>query len=152
MLKHKRLKLDIELVPSSSWGLNLRNLLMPKMWKKLREEVVAKYNNRCAVCGKGGKLHAHEVWNYDDKNHIQKLKDIITLCTMCHATKHIGLAGIQASEKGSSYENLIKHFMKVNNCSREVFEKHLKSAFQKFEERSHYEWQIDLTTYRNRLK
>lgn len=149
-----KLRLAIELVPASSWNQNLRSLLKPQMWKSLRKEVYKKNNHKCAICGRrpGGplarreKLHAHEVWEYDDKKHIQRLKDIITLCRMCHAVKHIGLSGIKAGKGKISYESLVKHFMKVNNCERGVFEKHQKEAFKKFEERSRYEWTLDLRT------
>ena len=148
----KILKLTIELVPSSSWNQNLRSLLKPKMWESLRKEIYKKYNYKCAICNSGGRLHAHEVWEYDDKNHIQKLENLIALCSKCHAVKHIGLAGIQASEGKINYENLVKHFMKVNNCDRQTFEKHSEEAFKKFEEQSRYEWQIDLSDYQKGLK
>src|SRR3989304_10056088 len=108
----EKLKLEIELVPASSWNNNLRNLLKPKMWENLRKEVYRKYNYKCAICNSDGRLHAHEIWGYDDKNHIQKLVDIIALCSKCHAVKHIGLAGIQAREGKINFEKLIKHFMK----------------------------------------
>ncbi|KKQ37909.1 MAG: hypothetical protein US53_C0006G0003 [Candidatus Woesebacteria bacterium GW2011_GWA1_37_7] len=140
------LKLTIELVPSSSWNQNLRSLLKPQMWERLRKEIYKKFNYKCAICRSGGKLHAHEVWEYDDENHIQKLVDIIALCSKCHAVKHVGLAGIQASEGKLNFENLVKHFMKVNNCDRVTFEKHRDKAFNKFEERSRYDWSLDISS------
>jgi len=146
----KKLKLEIELVPASSWNNNLRNLLKPQMWENLRKEVYRKYNYKCAICGAGGQLHAHEAWEYDDKNRIQKLVNLIALCSKCHAVKHIGLAGIRASDGKLNYEKLINHFMKINNCNREVFEKHQIKAFKKFEERSRYEWQLDLNNLINK--
>ncbi len=141
----KKLKLTIELVPSSSWNQNLRSLLKPIMWEKLRKSIYKKNNYKCAICNSGGRLHAHEVWEYDDKNHTQKLKSLIAVCSKCHAVKHIGLAGIQASKGKLNYENLVKYFMKVNNCDRITFEKHQKETFKKFEERSRYEWELDLS-------
>ncbi|KKQ51905.1 HNH endonuclease [Candidatus Woesebacteria bacterium RIFCSPHIGHO2_01_FULL_39_17] len=146
----KKLKLIIELVPASSWNQNLRSLLKPQMWEKLRKEVYKKHNYKCAICKSGGRLQAHEVWEYDDKNHIQKLVDLVALCSKCHAVKHIGLAGIQASEGKLNYDNLIKHFMKVNNCGRDVFEKHQTEAFKKFDERSCYEWSTDFSEYKSK--
>jgi len=148
----KSLKLTIKLVPASSWNQNLRSLLKPKMWESLRKEIYKKYNYKCSICNSDGRLHAHEVWEYDDKNYIQKLVDIITLCSKCHAVKHIGLAGIQASEGKTNFENLVKHFMEVNNCDRETFEKHQREAFKKFEERSKYDWLIDLKTYTTKFQ
>jgi len=140
----KKLKLTIELVPSSAWQNNLRNILKSHMWKNLRESVYKKSDYKCSICGNAGILHAHEVWEYDDKNHIQKLKDIVALCKDCHAVKHIGLAGLQASKGEINYDRLIKHFIKVNGCDKEAFIKHRSAAFKKFEERSKYDWTLDL--------
>jgi len=92
------------------------------------------------------------IWEYDDKKHIQMLKDLVALCSKCHAVKHIGHAGIQASEGKLNYEKLIKHFMQVNNCDRVTFDKHLAEAYKQFEERFHYDWQLDLSEYQKGLK
>lgn len=140
----QNLKLTIELVPASMWNNNLRSLLKKDMWDNLRKKVYKKYNYKCAICGSGGLLHCHEAWEYNDKNRIQKLKNIIALCSKCHAVNHIGHAGIQASKGKVNYENLVKHFMKVNNCDRLTFQKHLKLVTEKYEDRSKLEWQLDL--------
>ena len=148
---NQNLKLIIELIPHSSWNNNLRSILKPKMWNDVRKKVYIKCNYRCIVCGGGGKLHAHEVWKYDDENHIQSLFDIVALCSKCHAVKHFGHAGIQASQGKLNYENLVRHFMKINNCNRETFEKHRDESFKQFEERSRYEWTLELTRYKNKI-
>ncbi|OGM09469.1 HNH endonuclease [Candidatus Woesebacteria bacterium RBG_13_34_9] len=143
----KKLKLTIELVPASTWDNNLRNLLKSQMWEYIRKSVYKKCNYKCVICKNKTGLHAHEIWKYDDKNHIQKLVNIFALCSKCHSIKHLGFAGLQISKGKVNYENLVKHFMQVNNCSREIFEKHQKKALKKFEERSHFDWQIDLSEY-----
>jgi hypothetical protein len=143
------LKLTIEMVPESSWNNNLRSLLTPVMWKNIRNLVLNKNGNKCLICnrtsariayGSESKLHAHEVWDYDDQNKIQTLKDIIPLCYYCHGVKHFGYSSLKSNK-----EIFIKHFMKVNNCTRRVFQKHLLDENEKFEERSKYEWQLDLS-------
>ncbi len=136
------LKLTIELVPSSSWQYNLRSLLKPSMWNQIRKKVYLKFNNQCAICNsKSPKLQAHEVWTYEDENHIQTLKDIIPICFMCHGVKHIGFTSLKGPE---NTEKFVKHFMKVNSCDRMTYQKHLKEEMGKFDERSKYEWQLDL--------
>jgi len=145
----EKLKLTIELVPASSWYNNLRSLLKKEMWDNLRKTVYAKCNYKCAICNSKGKLHCHEIWKYNDKKHIQKLVDLVALCTKCHWIKHIGLAGIHTSQERLSFEKLVKHFMKVNDCDRTTFEKHKSEAFKKWEERSRYEWTMDLSVYKN---
>ena len=72
---------------------------------------------------------------------------------MCHKIKHIGfwcytVDGRKLMEKaGLTREDLINHFCKVNNCTREEFEKHEEEAFKIWRERSKYEWKIDLGKY-----
>lgn len=147
--KQNNLKLTIEFVPSSAWQNNLRHILTKKMWDDLRKRVYAKYGGKCAICGKvPKKLHAHEVWEYDDKNHIQHLKDIIPLCSLCHLVKHPGFASINESRGGAPMVAVIAHFCLVNKVGREMFQKHYEEELGKWNERSRYEWMIDLTRYK----
>ena len=143
------LKLTIELVPASSWNLNLRSFLKPQMWRELRKKTYERYNFRCAICATRGKLQAHEVWEYNDKKHIQKLKGLISLCNSCHLVKHFGFAGVKASQGKADFRKIAKHFMKVNKCDYKTFEKHYTNAFKKFEERSRYDWQIDIIDFKS---
>jgi len=142
------LKLTIELVPKTSWYSNMRNKMRPSQWDKLRKNVYEEYENKCGICGsKKGRLNCHEIWKYDDTNHEQKLKGFIALCDMCHHVKHIGYAGILAVEGQLDFEKVIRHYMKVNNCNKETFEKHKKRAFSKWRKRSTYKWKVDLGEY-----
>ena len=134
------LKLTIELVPATAWNNNLRKILKPSVWNKIRNEVYKKYDYKCAICQSPYKLHCHEVWDYDDLINIQKLVGLQALCRNCHLIKHIGLAGI----KSKNFENVIKHFMKVNSCDRVTFQKHYKDELELFEKRSHFDWELDL--------
>lgn len=149
-MEKKDLKLTIELIPESAWGENLRKYLPKEIWEKIRKEVFRKANYKCSICGKRGKLHCHEVWEYDDQNHILKLKGFMALCENCHLIKHWGMATILASEGKIKLEDLIKHFMEVNNCDRLTFEEHKKEAIQKFNERSRYEWLIDISILKDK--
>ncbi len=141
--------MKIELVPSTSWYDNLRKVLPKSEWDKIRKRTYAKYGHRCGICGAEGKLNCHEIWEYDDKKHVQKLIDFIALCDMCHHVKHIGLAGILASEGKLDYDKVIEHFMKVNNCNKNAFEKHREEAFAKWREHSEHEWHVDLGEYKD---
>jgi len=118
--KSDKLKLTIELVPSTSWYDNLRKYTSKEDWDKIRKRTYAEYGNRCGICEAEGRLNCHEIWEYDDKKHIQRLVGFIALCDMCHHVKHIGLAGILASEGKLDYEKVVEHFMKVNNCDRDT--------------------------------
>lgn len=141
------LRLTIELVPEPCWYSNLRDVLPRPIWDKLRREVYAASGHRCGICGAGGMLHCHEVWSYDDAAHIQRLEGFRALCTLCHHVKHIGLAGLLASQGRLDYEAVVAHFMRVNGCDRATFQRHYQAAMAQWRERSRYEWQTDLGDY-----
>lgn len=147
-MDHTQLKLTIELVPQSAWNNNLRHVLPKNMWDDIRKIVYAKYDGKCAICQKPSKkLHAHEVWKYDDKTHIQHLQDIIPLCSLCHLVKHPGFASVNEGRGGAPMIAVIAHFKRVNKVDESVFRKHYQEELVKFEERSKYEWTMDLRRY-----
>jgi hypothetical protein len=93
-------------------------------WDHLRNLVYATYNDRCGICHASGHisgvtLHCHEIWQYDDEHHVQRLAGFIALCEMCHHCKHIGLAGIRASEGTLDFQQVIAHVMAVRSALRE---------------------------------
>jgi hypothetical protein len=139
-----QLRLTIELVPESCWYSNLRDVLPRALWDKLRRQVYAASGYRCSVCGGGGVLHCHEVWRYDDATRIQRLEGFRALCTLCHHVKHIGLAGLLASQGKLDYDAVVAHFLAINNCSRADFQRRYNAAFAQWRERSRVEWQTDL--------
>ncbi len=138
------LRLTIELVPETCWYTNLRQVLPPAQWDRLRREVYRRFGYHCAVCGAGGKLHCHEVWAYDDATHVQSLQGFRALCENCHHIKHLGFAGILAGRGQLDYDQLIAHFCSVNGCDDQTFERHRAAAFAEWRERSRHEWQTDL--------
>lgn len=150
--KPKEFKLKIELVPSTSWYDNLRKYISKENWDKIRKKVYANYGYKCGICNEEGRLNCHEIWEYDDKKYIQRLVGFIALCDMCHHVKHIGLAGILANAGKLDYEKVVEHFIKVNNCNRDTFEKHKEKAFDDWRERSSHEWHVDLREYKNIIK
>jgi hypothetical protein len=90
------------------------------------------------------KLHCHEIWEYDNKKHVQTLVDVMALCYMCHSIKHIGFAFTRMwaeDDNPRKIENrLIRHFTKINKCGRGVFVTHVKEEFAKYEERNRHQW------------
>jgi len=143
----RKLKLTIELVPKTSWYNNMRKVLPKTEWDKLRKQTYAEYGHKCGICDAEGRLNCHEIWEYDDSNHRQRLLGFIALCNLCHHVKHIGLAGILASKGQLDYEKVVEHFVKVNRCGRRGFDKHRKKAFTQWAERSKHDWQVDLGEY-----
>ena len=66
---------------------------------------------------------------------------------MCHHVKHIGLAGILANQGRLDFNKVIEHFCKVNNCSKNEFNKHQTEAFDTWRKRSNYQWEQDFGKY-----
>jgi len=147
------LELTIELVPSTVWYSSLYRLLPREVWDKIRNEIIKNNGRKCQVCGETeGKMNLHEIWEYDDVKHVQKLDGFILLCEMCHHVKHIGLAGILANEGKLDYNEVIEHFCKVNDCTKKEFEKHRTEAFDVWQKRSEYEWKQDFGEYGGFIK
>jgi hypothetical protein len=142
-------RLTIELVPEPCWYANMRKAMSTSQWDRLRRQVYAEYDHKCEVCGvHPEQLNCHERWSYDDRKHVQRLEGFIALCDWCHHVKHIGLAGLLADEGRLDYEQLIAHFTRVNECSREAFEEYRKAAFKEWERRSRSKlWRTDLGAY-----
>lgn len=143
------MKLEIELVPSTVWHSSLYRLLSRKVWNKIRIEIIRENGRKCQVCGETeGIMNLHELWRYDDGKHIQKLEGFILLCKMCHHVKHIGLAGILASQGKLDYEKVVEHFCKVNKCTKREFKEHEVKAFETWERRSKHQWKQDFGEYK----
>jgi hypothetical protein len=141
------LRLPIELVPASAWGQNLRALLPEPEWQALRRRVVTNAAGRCMICGaRSRRLHCHEVWQWDDERHVQRLLGCQARCALCHHVAHIGLAGRLAADGRLDLERVIRHFMRVNGCDRATFQACHDEAMRRWEERSRHEWTLDLTT------
>ena len=136
-------KLTIEMVPKTSWYNSLYNKVSESIWDKIRKETLQKYKNKCGICSSVIKLSCHEIWEYDDKKHIQKLKGFISLCNLCHSIKHIGRTFLLAKEDKINLKSVVNHFMKVNSCNKEEFDKYLETVKDLWKERSKYKWQID---------
>ena len=138
----KKLILKIELVPTPLHYKTLRKLISQTEWRKLKEKVFEKEGRKCWICGvKNVRLNLHETWEYDDKNFIQKLKEIHHLCDSCHDIKHLGFA---TQIKKVDKELLINHFCKVNKCSKSDFEKHNLNCYERWLLRNGEEWKQEL--------
>ena len=135
-------KLNFELIPDSCWFSNLRSALPKEVWDKIRKKAYAKAGGKCSICGKNAKLEAHESWDYDEKNNVQKLKRIIAVCHDCHSVIHIERTRLLGNELAAE-----RHFMQVNNCSYAEYRKALGKANEDHQRRNKVlEWQVD-TSY-----
>lgn len=136
------MKLDFELVPDSCWYSNLRSILTPAQWDAVRRKAYARADGKCTVCGAPSRrLEAHERWTYDEKNGVQKLKEVSAVCRDCHEVIHIGRTQLMGGEGRAS-----AHFMKVNGCSYAEYRKALGRANEEHRRRNSVpEWKLDLS-------
>ena len=142
-----KIKLSIELIPSTCHFSNVRTTVKPKEWDKIRHISYEKAGHVCEICGDTGKnqghkhnVECHEIWEYDDVNHIQKLVGLISLCVHCHQVKHIGRA-----IKMGRLTQCVKQLAKVNKWTREQIDKHIEESFEIYKERSKFQWELDIT-------
>jgi len=139
----KKLLLDIQLVPSSSWLNNVRHILTQSQWDIIKKSVYSEAWYVCQICGGVGPNHPienHEIWSYDDETLIQKLEGMIALCPNCHSVKHIGLAQLNGK-----FDMCLQHFMKVNSISKKKALRYIKDCFKQWEERSKKNWTLDIS-------
>jgi hypothetical protein len=145
--KANKAKLLVELIPTTCHFSNVRTTVKPSEWDKIRFISYAAANDKCEICKKSGKqqgykhnVECHEIWHYDDENHIQTLIGLISLCPRCHQVKHIGRAMAIGIEK-QCYEQLII----VNKWNAEQIKQHIVESFELHKQRSKFEWKLDIS-------
>lgn len=95
----------------------------------------------------------HEFWSYNELTHVQNLVEFHHLCDLCHKVKHIGFwchtpDGLaKLADEGYTPDDIVNHFCKINNCSKEDFEKYEEEAFDLWEKRSQLDWTQDFGEY-----
>ena len=136
------MKLNFELVPDSCWYSNLRSILSPAQWDFIRKDAYARAGGRCMICGAPARrLEAHERWEYDEQNCVQRLADVVAVCHSCHEVIHIGRTQLLGGE-----ERACAHFLKVNGCSYAEYRKALGEANEAHRRRNEIaEWKLDLS-------
>ena len=145
----RRFRLTIELVPYPSHYNGLSHRLPKKEWDKIRKATYAKYGNKCGICGAEGRLNCHEIWEYDDEKHIQKLEGLIALCNKCHFVKHLDFGRLYFSKDFEKDQlEIMEHFMEINDCNWEIFDRYYSAVSSQCEKRSEYEWQVDFGEYK----
>lgn len=143
----KKYKLNFELVPEELWYVNLRSILRAQDWDVVRRDAYKRAGYKCRICGAGGRMEAHEEWSYDEKNAVQKLKDVLALCHNCHLVKHIARASLMGDEGVA-----MSHFLKVNHCSQMDYHSALAEANEVHARRNKIEnWVTDVSWLKERF-
>ena len=136
-------QLEVELVPSTCWWSNVRSNVSRRDWEICKTFVRRRSGNRCEICGGRGSrwpIECHEIWSYDDDEHIQTLVGLIALCPSCHECKHIGRA-----MKYGNGARALEHLARVNGWSLEDAAHYLELCLELWSIRSTYEWELDIS-------
>ncbi|HEX8098260.1 MAG TPA: HNH endonuclease [Pyrinomonadaceae bacterium] len=135
--------LTVELVPQTSWYKNVRSNVTKEEWDRIRRIVFGRAGRVCEVCGGRGPrwpVECHEVFEYDDARHVQRLVRLLALCPACHEVKHIGLAGVRGRRRQA-----IAHLARVNNWSVADAKLYVEGCFELWHRRSQHSWTLDLS-------
>lgn len=135
--------LYVDLVPSSSWGDNLRGLMTSAKWKSLSKAVCERAKGVCEICQFSPsvkskiRIECHERWLFDARHGTQTLKRLVALCSRCHRATHFGFA--QSIGRGPAS---FGHIKKVNGWTDLEVISHIEEAFQAWEKRSAMPWAL----------
>jgi hypothetical protein len=134
------LKLIPDLIPKTSFFVNLRSILTPEEWDVVRRATYSKAGHKCEFCGASGMIHCHEVWVYDEATAIQKLVRLVAVCPACHEVFHLGLAEVKGRLKEA-----LAHMMKVNGIGHSRALIIAEEAFRIWRQRSQITWTLDVS-------
>ena len=143
------MKLTVELVPSTSWCSNVRSVVAVSDWDILRKLAYKNNKHTCEICNESGvfqgfnhPVECHEIWNYDDINHIQTLVGLIALCPLCHKAKHLGRT---LSVNDEYTDAVLNKFMILNDMSVNEANEYIIEAFKQHKLRSEHSWTVDIS-------
>ena len=141
------MRLEIELIPESTWHISLANLLSRPIWDTLRREVYSKASYICEICyATDCRVNCHEVWAWNDKTSVQTLKKLVCLCDDCHYIIHWGGTVQQVHEgklSGDTLGRLTDHFCKVNKCTKKDFERYKVLIGNRQQKRAGKKYKVD---------
>ncbi len=145
-----------DLIPQTSWGSSLANLLTGASWNALRRPLIAANHNVCELCGRQhDTLDAHEVWSYefpgaedwaqrhDPKLTVcgtQHLVGLMAICKTCHECFHTGLANARGR-----LDEVLERIAGLNNWSMEEAIEYYKATGTRWERASEIHWILDLS-------
>jgi hypothetical protein len=95
------------------------------------------------ICGSVGADHpveAHEAWEFDEAERMQRLVGMMALCPACHEVKHFG----RAVRRGRG-EQVRAQLARINGWSGDEVEEHLRTTAEVWHRREEVEdWSLDL--------
>lgn len=132
--------LNVELVPRTCFCTNVRSEVSKADWDIYRKAAYARAGHKCKVCKAKGRLEAHEIFSYNDRTGVQKLEDIVGLCSLCHKCYHLGFAKVKGL-----YKEVREHLKYLNGWDDETMDDYDDYVFSVWRSRSQHEWSLDLS-------
>ncbi|MBK5115066.1 MAG: hypothetical protein KGD59_04795 [Candidatus Heimdallarchaeota archaeon] len=147
-------KLTIELMPTTVESKTLFQVYNKNRriddWKSIKDDLLRREGKKCWICDRNDNLlHIQEFWDFDDVKQTMKLIEIHHVCDLCHKIKRTDFwfftdyGKEQLKKLGYSYEDIIKHYCKVNKCKLKEFGKNWRNAIETWKTRNKQEWQQD---------
>jgi hypothetical protein len=138
-----RVLLTVDRIPTSCHCSNVRSSVSEGRWDTLRRRVYRRAGSRCVICGDVGAGHpveAHEAWEYDEAERMQRLAGMMALCPACHEAKHFD----RAVRLGRG-EQVRAHLARINGWSGDEVDEHLRTAAEVWRRREEVgDWGLDL--------
>jgi hypothetical protein len=138
-----------DLLPATSWGSSLANLLTKTSWDALRLPAIKAAGHACQLCNvRTGILECHEIWAYslppptapEGALGVQRLLGLAALCRSCHALFHMDYARMTGS-----FDAVNARLMDVNQWSEAEFAAYDADQERKGHLRSTRCWILDLS-------
>ncbi|HBP1341807.1 TPA: hypothetical protein L5T32_004150 [Pseudomonas aeruginosa] len=144
-----------DLIPSTSWGASLSNMLTWDSWDALRKPLIKMNSNVCELCGsKCKRIEVHEKWlynvpigdgaveTYNQKSALfgtQLLNGLMTLCSYCHRCFHLG-----REEVNGTLNESLERLAILNNWHPENVRRYHTAVFTRWRSNSNFLWRLDL--------
>ncbi|MEG0870290.1 MAG: hypothetical protein RSG77_25080 [Hafnia sp.] len=140
-----------ELIPYTSWGSSLSNMLTRDSWNELRRPLIKAHNNVCELCGvRLNSLDVHEIWSFQHPKQtkkagtmifgIQKLDGLVAVCSDCHRCFHLGRETAQGT-----LEPTLLRLGAINNWTPSEVKTYSAEVFRRWEFNSKINWVLDLS-------
>lgn len=135
-----------ELIPVTSHGSSLCNLLTKKDWDSIRLPLIEANNHVCEACGfrqnKG--LEAHEIWEYHvpeyGKQGVQRLREIKILCKRCHSMYHLAFAHLHGK-----FEEVFSRLCALQRWDQRSADWFMAEVERRRDLFNGYSWTLDLS-------
>jgi len=137
------------MIPGSSWGGSLANLLLGSSWQAIRTKYVESTGDKCKICGypshDGKSVDCHEIWEYyvpkqGGRTGIQKLVDILPVCKSCHEMFHLGKANADGR-----LNKVLNRLSWANRWNTHQIKEYYNYLGHKWLQRNEYMWMLDLS-------